>query len=158
MGSATDSLYGSRHLATLWANTGDLADPTAQDNLQNIEVFVLLDLIGNYRTRFVNYYRNTSHLFTHLHNIEQCLRSSDLLTSHRRRPLIFDPRGHAMHVEDDHTPFIQRGVKVLHLISTPFPNVWHTAYDTSRYLDPRLIEDFSRILRVFTTMVLLGST
>ncbi|XP_012945577.1 glutaminyl-peptide cyclotransferase-like protein [Aplysia californica] len=154
--TATDSLYGSRHLAQLWENSPDPRDSSASNNLQNIDIFVLMDLIGNYRTRFVDYYRNTSNLFTNMYNIEQCLRNSRLLTSHTNRPLIFDPRGQAMLVEDDHTPFIQRGVRCLHLISTPFPNVWHTPYDTGRYLDVALIEDFSRILRVFLTSLLLG--
>lgn len=28
-------------------------------------------------------------------------------------------------IDDDHRPFLKRGVSVLHVISTPFPHVWH---------------------------------
>ena len=30
------------------------------------------------------------------------------------------------HIDDDHAPFLKRGVPVLHLIPYPFPDVWHT--------------------------------
>ena len=29
-------------------------------------------------------------------------------------------------VEDDHLPFLHKGVPVLHMIPLPFPRVWHT--------------------------------
>jgi hypothetical protein len=29
------------------------------------------------------------------------------------------------YIEDDHLPFLRRGVSVLHVISEPFPYVWH---------------------------------
>lgn len=29
-------------------------------------------------------------------------------------------------IEDDHIPFLKMGVSVLHIISVPFPKVWHT--------------------------------
>ena len=29
-------------------------------------------------------------------------------------------------IEDDHLPFMQRGVSILHVIAHPFPRVWHT--------------------------------
>lgn len=29
-------------------------------------------------------------------------------------------------IEDDHIPFLAKGVPVVHLISVPFPKVWHT--------------------------------
>lgn len=33
------------------------------------------------------------------------------------------PRGG---IDDDHRPFLQRGVPVFHVIPLPFPHVWHT--------------------------------
>lgn len=29
-------------------------------------------------------------------------------------------------IEDDHIPFLRRGVEILHIIASPFPQVWHT--------------------------------
>ncbi|BFZ11564.1 hypothetical protein BsWGS_14602 [Bradybaena similaris] len=152
--TASDSLYGSSHLASLWETMPDKNDPRAVNNLANINFFILMDLIGPPDTRFVNYYTNTSLYFHQLVSIEQCLRGNHLLA----RPLaraIFDPNGRAAQaVEDDHIPFVRRGVPVLHLISTPFPRVWHTVYDNIQHLDVGLIRDFSRILRIFLLSVL----
>ncbi|KAF1590735.1 Glutaminyl-peptide cyclotransferase-like protein, partial [Eudyptes moseleyi] len=52
-------------------------------------------------------------------------------------------------VEDDHVPFLQRGVPVLHLIPTPFPRVWHTLEDTEDNLHPPTMEDLCKILVAF---------
>lgn len=29
-------------------------------------------------------------------------------------------------IDDDHRPFLEKGVNVLHVIASPFPQVWHT--------------------------------
>lgn len=29
-------------------------------------------------------------------------------------------------IEDDHVPFMKKGVSILHIIAYPFPRVWHT--------------------------------
>ncbi|NWW74858.1 QPCTL protein, partial [Climacteris rufus] len=52
-------------------------------------------------------------------------------------------------VEDDHVPFLQRGVPVLHVIPTPFPGVWHSPGDTEAALDPGTVQDLARILLLF---------
>lgn len=41
------------------------------------------------------------------------------------------------------------GVPVLHLIPSPFPEVWHTMEDTEENLDQTTIENLSKILQVF---------
>ena len=41
------------------------------------------------------------------------------------------------------------GVPVVHLISYPFPGVWHTRYDNETALDFRTISNIAAILRVF---------
>lgn len=151
-----DSLYGSRHLATRWSNMGDINDPTATNNLQNIDLFVLLDLIGTIDTRFVNHFSNTSSHFNSLVDIEQCLQQSGYLTSPYRQPL-FRSYGSTSRVDDDHIPFLHRGVPVVHLISTPFPSVWHTTYDDLGHLDANTVDDFSRIFRVYLASLLTGA-
>lgn len=56
--------------------------------------------------------------------------------------------------QDDHLPFLQAGVPVLHLIPQPFPAVWHTLEDDASAINPSVLNDYSRILRVFLTQYL----
>ncbi len=57
-------------------------------------------------------------------------------------------------IEDDHVPFLQRGVPILHLISTPFPPGWHSEGDNLASLDENSIEDLAAIFRVFLASIL----
>jgi hypothetical protein len=52
-------------------------------------------------------------------------------------------------IEDDHLPFMRRGVEVLHLIPSPFPAVWHTPNDDGEHLDIPTVEDWARIVTGF---------
>ena len=72
------------------------------------------------------------------------------------------------HIEDDHVPFLTRGVNVLHVIASPFPRVWHTlavsfyspciffcltytpTQDDASALDLPTIKRWSLIFRIFT--------
>ncbi|NXF93370.1 QPCTL protein, partial [Eubucco bourcierii] len=80
---------------------------------------------------------------------EHRLRLLGLLHSTLRDPPFFQLSPAPGPVEDDHLPFLQRGVPVLHLIPTPFPHTWHTLEDTEANLHPPTVEDLSRILVVF---------
>lgn len=53
------------------------------------------------------------------------------------------------HIEDDHVPFLQRGVPVLHLIAYPFPEVWHTIDDNLTAIDPNTVYNLNSIFRIF---------
>ena len=53
-------------------------------------------------------------------------------------------------IGDDHVPFMERGVEVLHLIPTPFPNVWHKIEDDGEHLDLPTVADWSRLVTAFT--------
>ena len=53
------------------------------------------------------------------------------------------------YVQDDHVPFMRRGVDILHLIPTPFPAVWHTMDDDGAHLDVPTIRDWARIMTAF---------
>jgi glutaminyl-peptide cyclotransferase len=44
-------------------------------------------------------------------------------------------------IQDDHIPFMARGVEVLHLIPSSFPAVWHRIEDDGEHLDGPTIED-----------------
>ena len=52
-------------------------------------------------------------------------------------------------IGDDHVPFLERGVDVLHVIPTPFPSFWHTMDDDAGHLDLPTVRDWGRILTGF---------
>lgn len=56
----------------------------------------------------------------------------------------------AGYVEDDHVPFLRRGVEdILHIIPTPFPRVWHTMDDDVKNLDVATVKDWAKIVAGF---------
>jgi len=104
--SRRDSLYGSRHLVDTHLT---------KQQLGSIDVFILLDLIGTSDTQFVNFHYNHQGYYRRLASYLPSFMSST--------------RPYRYHVDDDHRPFMEAGVPVLHLISVPFPKVWHRVSD-----------------------------
>jgi glutaminyl-peptide cyclotransferase len=104
--TATDSLYGSRHLAAELERAGRL--PRA---------LVLVDMIGD---RDLNIRRDT-YSTPWLNDI---LWASAARLGHSKH-FLNDP----LPVEDDHVPFLKAGVPAALLIDFDFPP-WHTAGDT----------------------------
>ncbi len=104
--TATDSLYGSRHLAAELERAGRL--PRA---------LVLVDMIGD---RDLNIRRDT-YSTSWLNDI---LWASAARLGHGKH-FLNDP----LPVEDDHVPFLKVGVPAALLIDFDFPP-WHTAGDT----------------------------
>ncbi|OQV18653.1 Glutaminyl-peptide cyclotransferase [Hypsibius exemplaris] len=148
----SDSLYGSRHLAEkLEARPHSLSSELS--NLAGIDLFVLMDLIGGPSPTFRNFFPETASNFARLSAIESTLRdSSNVLHAPTIRSDAYFPPGAVpqfFRVDDDHVPFQQRGVPILHLIPVPFPDVWHTLNDDEAHLDFPAIEDLNSILRVF---------
>ena len=82
------------------------------------------------------------------------MRGLGLLSSTPRQPFLPDggklptqfTRGY---VQDDHIPFMARGVPILHVIPTPFPPVWHTMEDDGEHLDPATVDDWAKIVTAF---------
>jgi len=133
----TDSLYGSRHLATLWAN-----------QLGNIDVLILLDLIGSRDTNLVAMSSSSYSYFQRLlANQNTLLQSSGLNSGTNYFSSRTDYLGYNNRVtQDDHIPFLDLGVNVLHLITTPFPTVWHTADDNGGALSADTVGDITSVL------------
>lgn len=116
--TATDSLYGSRHLAEKLTASGDLG---------RIGAMILVDMIGDAK---LDIYRdaNSTSWFT------------DLVFATARRLgygkyFLNEKRAY----EDDHLPFVNAGVAVVDLLdldygpvspSAPYGSYWHTAQDT----------------------------
>ncbi|XP_055841752.1 glutaminyl-peptide cyclotransferase isoform X2 [Episyrphus balteatus] len=142
-----DSIYGSRHLARkLSESTSMLRSNQQIRNIDKIEVLVLLDLVGAANSKFFNFYPNTANLHSSLSAIEQSLNKQKQLEGHN---LMFMRKYASGYVDDDHRPFLQQNVPILHLISTPFPKQWHTADDNAENLHWPSIRNFNKILRVF---------
>ena len=119
--SATDSVYGSRHLAEKWQKDG---------TLKNIKAFLLADMIGDADL-----------------NVDRDSDSTPWLED-----LVYQAAtklGYQSHffartipVEDDHLPFVERGVPTADLIDLDYGygNVFHhTPQDTLDKLSPKSI-------------------
>ncbi|ORZ19847.1 hypothetical protein BCR42DRAFT_323588 [Absidia repens] len=180
--SATDSIYGARHLAETWEHTSLEHQPHLHtmrqgNRLHLVEVLVLLDLMGTPNPTFHNYFRSTSWLFHHLASLEKRLLATAAASSSLdidgggdngkndglwqkadrfgypfspmfpTAPTRFTFNGQAM--SDDHIPFKQRGVNILHLIPYPFPSEWHSPLDNSDCLDPPSIQNLDILFRAF---------
>ncbi|XP_030570593.1 glutaminyl-peptide cyclotransferase isoform X2 [Drosophila novamexicana] len=149
--SNSDSVYGSRHLASKLARTRSPTSTSDQANLaprhiDRIEVLVLLDLIGARNPKFSSFYENTHGLHTSLVEIEQTLRTAGRLEGNNK---MFLNRPAGGLVDDDHRPFLEENVPILHLIATPFPDSWHTPRDNAANLHWPSIRNFNRVFRNF---------
>lgn len=147
--TSTDSLYGSRHLAQKMEITPHPAGASDTNQLHGIDLFVLLDLIGASSPRFGNQFPNTTPWLTRLQSIEKRLHSMNQLVDHPDSVEYFWPNHPVGSIQDDHLPFLNRGVRVLHLIPSPFPSVWHTFDDNEQNLDRSTIGNLNKILQVF---------
>ncbi|KAL6056289.1 glutaminyl-peptide cyclotransferase, variant 2 [Balamuthia mandrillaris] len=134
----TDSLYGSRHLAEKWEEEEALAD---------IQLFVLLDVLGHANTRLYSFHKDTEHLFARLSMLEKLLK--DQITKSATGPYFQTTSLAQRNVQDDHVPFEQRGVPVIHLIGVPFPPFWHTTGDNFEKIHGPTLQALSTTLRVF---------
>jgi glutaminyl-peptide cyclotransferase len=87
--------------------------------------------------------------------LERRMRGLSLLESSPRRPFLPDSNKTAasfargFHIEDDHIPFMRRGVNVLHLMPNMYPRVWHTIDDDAQHLDLKTCRDWSRLVTAF---------
>ncbi|XP_040849025.1 glutaminyl-peptide cyclotransferase [Ochotona curzoniae] len=147
--SPQDSLYGSRHLAAKMASTPHPPGATATNQLHGMDLLVLLDLIGAPNPTFPNFFPNTARWFSRLKAIEQELYELNLLKDHSLERQYFQDFGYGGVIQDDHIPFLRKGVPVLHLIPSPFPEVWHTMDDNEGNLDDSTIDNLNKILQVF---------
>ncbi|KAG0207803.1 hypothetical protein BGX28_001049 [Mortierella sp. GBA30] len=178
----TDSLYGSRHLATKWQQrivprsrtaTGRNGGSTS-NNLDGIELFVLLDLLGVESPRIPSYFSATHWAHRHTLTIEQRLWDAKL---HGAQALASAKEGEEEEeededemdrlefneplkaflttdtpgggVDDDHRPFLEKGVPVFHVIPTPFPTVWHNLEDDANAISQEVVEGWANIFRAF---------
>jgi glutaminyl-peptide cyclotransferase len=132
---------------------------TYQNPLDSISLFVLLDLLGSAKPKVPSYFKTTHWAYQHMALIESRMRTMGLLASDADadHPFLpeYDKASDAFHstfgIQDDHLPFMARGVEILHIIPSPFPQVWHTSNDDGEHLDMATVEDWARILTAFVS-------
>ena len=124
--SETDSIYGSKHLASKWQRDG---------TLKKVKAFLLLDMIGDADLNIDRDSNSTPWLQDVVYKA-----ATDL--GHQSH---FFAR--AMPLEDDHIPFARAGVPVADLIDFSYgPNTssggayWHSPQDTLDKLSPQSLE------------------
>jgi glutaminyl-peptide cyclotransferase len=153
----TDSIYGARALADHWDQTFHPPGSRYKTYLDSIELFVLLDLLGSPDDLTIpSWFKLTHPAYQNMANTEQRLRSLGLFKSKEGRTWLPDKdKKHddrfsmQMYMQDDHIPFIAKGVEVLHLIPQRFPSVWHHSTDDGEHLDMPAVEDWAVLTAAF---------
>jgi Zn-dependent M28 family amino/carboxypeptidase len=110
--SRSDSTYGSRHLAAKWGRDGTLG---------HVKAFILADMIGDKDLDIQHETQSTGWL------VALVRQAAKKLSYERYFFKVEEP------VEDDHLPFVQRGVPSIDIIDLNYgPNnsYHHTAKDT----------------------------
>ena len=152
----TDSLYGARSLAEEWDKAYHPALSTYRTELSSISLFVLLDLLGSADPVVPSYWSNTHWAYKNMAALERRMRSNELsiLKAQPAAPFLKDEKKTSPYwsgpmMQDDHVPFLKRGVEVLHLIPNPFPTVWHKMEDDGEHLDIPTVGDWAKITTAF---------
>ena len=149
--STSDSLYGSRHLASVYRDLNQLS---------SLDLMVVLDLLGSKCASLYSLIQSTDILFDRLVRIEQRLKSKGLLRSFEEHKCLLFRRvedaknqwrfGRSQSiVDDDHAPFQLLGVPAMHVIAFPFPRQWHMPQDIVKNLDSAAVEDLSNTFVLF---------
>lgn len=137
-----------------------------KNNLDSIELFVLLDLLGSANPNVPSYFITTHWAYESMAAVESRLRKLKLLKTSPRNMqgqgmFLVDHNMCSVHgcdeddfaqrgsIADDHLPFMARGVQILHMIPSPFPDVWHEITDDGEHLDLPTVDDWSMIFTGF---------
>ncbi|KAI0149881.1 glutaminyl-peptide cyclotransferase [Hypoxylon sp. NC0597] len=152
--TATDSLYGSRALAEKWESEIHPALSAYRTPLDSISLFLLLDLLGAADPHVPSYFLPTHWAYQGMAKIEERMRKLGLLQSKPKTPFLPDSgkpvsQFNKAYIQDDHVPFMMRGVEVLHIIPSPFPDTWHHMEDDGEHLDLPTVADWAKIVTAF---------
>ena len=146
--SEEDSIYGSTHLAQLWSEP----DANYKTHLSKIEFLILLDLIGEKNPRFSSGFPETHRYFERLQRIElklQKLQGPKSSVPEKNVYFIGSLMQESFGIEDDHIPFLRKGVPILHVIPVPFPDCWHKICDNGKNIDRKTVQDLLKIFHAF---------
>ena len=126
--SATDGLYGSRHLAQKL---------TVRGELNRIHAMIVVDMVADAKLNIHRDFNSTAWL-------------SDMVFAAARR-LGYEPyfRDESRAYDDDHMPFVQAGVAAVDLLDLdygPGNSYWHTAQDTIDKCSPTSLTIVGRVV------------
>jgi len=142
----TDSIYGARHLAAKLDKESYSHQNVVGKSIERMDIFVLLDLLGAKNPQILSIQKPTDPWFRKFVDIENSLMANQIISS----PRIFSPGPYKrVGIEDDHVPFMQRSVPILHLIPVPFPDEWHTMDDNANVVHYPTVEKLNIMLRIF---------
>jgi glutaminyl-peptide cyclotransferase len=124
------------------------------DSLSQISLFVLLDLLGSANPQIPSYFPTTHWVHKRIADIESRMRKLGLLESKPLFPFLSESGKTATQagrtlVTDDHVPFMDRGVPVLHLLPSSLTPVWHTIDDDGNHLEMPTVRDWAKIMAAF---------
>merc|ERR1712233_164798 len=135
------------------SDTGHCQDGPAQE-LDRMDALLLLDLLGAQNPSFKRFHQYNSTLYNLAQQIEGRLWRSSCFQG---PPMFTGTLSYSM-IQDDHLPFYNLGLrKILHMIASPFPSVWHTLADDATALDLPTIKQLGRVLRVTVFSYLNGA-
>lgn len=148
-------MVGNRSLSQEWENTPYPALSRFSNPLRQIDLFVLLDLLGSADPGVPSFFQTTHWAYKNMATVESRMRSLGLLESKPKNPFLpeagkLNEHFGRAYVGDDHQPFMAKGAPVLHMIPTPFPHVWHKIEDDGEHLDLPTVRDWARIVTAFT--------
>jgi glutaminyl-peptide cyclotransferase len=126
--SATDSLYGSRHLAGKWA---------AEGLVGKIKALINVDMIGDADLGILRDGNSATGLTNVIWNAAQTTGYGKYFTKQQSS------------TEDDHIPFVRLGVQAVDLIDFTYPP-WHTPQDT---MDKLSAHSFQVVGEVLSTVL-----
>jgi Zn-dependent M28 family amino/carboxypeptidase len=110
-----DNTYGSREMAAKLAASGDL---------KRIKAMMLADIVGSKNLRIKRESNSTPWLTDLVWSTAARLGYSDIFVAEKTA------------IEDDHLPFLKRGVNCVDVIDLEIP-YWHTTQDTLDKISPR---------------------
>jgi glutaminyl-peptide cyclotransferase len=150
-------------LADIWKDSPPLSGNKrietlhpATSRIDEIDLFILLDLLGSPDPIIQNRFNDTKPVFEYIQSIETKLSNSGFLGgSYDPQKPYFRNSGDLYAIEDDHVPFMKFGVPIFHVIPSPFPKCWHKGpgsqhpQDDATCIEPAVLENHARIWRVF---------
>ncbi|CAG0924287.1 unnamed protein product [Notodromas monacha] len=99
-----------------------------------------------------SYMQSTQNIYDKFLAIQDHLRNKRLLVAHDGKgkycKYFRSETAYGTNIADDHVPFMNKGVKILHAIVSPFPSIWHTDLDRDISLHWPTIQNLNMIFRI----------
>ncbi len=118
-----DHLYGSRHMASLLTPCDGSMCLPAMWGGEKVKAMLLLDMVGMPNASLTRELHSDPGLLAKAIELDKKVNKGFLYRANRRAP-----------IEDDHKPFVDRGVKALNMIDFNNIETWHTAKDVPESL------------------------